>query len=147
MPAKRKPPTKAIAPRTRKSAARAREASGNWNPDWESFAALDPAWTERFIALAMRPAVSGALDTRTLELVGIAIAASGALPDRAMLRRHTRRALDAGATRAQITAVLQLASLQGLRSLCLGAPILLDELAASAHSLPVVHKPKQRSRP
>jgi hypothetical protein len=33
-----------------------RLASGNWNPDWEPFATLDPAWTEKAIALAIAPA-------------------------------------------------------------------------------------------
>jgi alkylhydroperoxidase/carboxymuconolactone decarboxylase family protein YurZ len=119
----------------RKTSPAPRQASGNWNPDWESFAALDPAWTEKFIPLAMTPAVSGALDTRTVELIGIALAACGA-PDAGMLRRHVRRALDSGATRGQIIAVLQLASLQGLRSLCVGAPILLEELASSPSRAP-----------
>ncbi len=48
-------------------------SSGNWNPDWEPFAKLDPAWTEKVIAMAMAPAVSGALDAKTMELVGIAL--------------------------------------------------------------------------
>ena len=48
------------------------------------------------------------------------------------VRRHIQRALKAGATKDEITAVLQLASLQGLHSMCLGAPILLDELEARA---------------
>ena len=55
-----------------------RTASGNWNPDWESFAL--------------------------------------------------------GATREEITAVLQLTSLAGLSSMFVGAPILLEELDASAQS-------------
>ncbi len=48
------------------------------------------------------------------------------------VRRHIRRALKAGATREEITAVLQLASLQGIQSMCLGAPILLEELQAAS---------------
>ena len=55
---------------------RARKASGNWNPDWEPFAKLDPAWTEKAIALAIAPAVGGALDAKTIELIGIALDAS-----------------------------------------------------------------------
>jgi hypothetical protein len=31
-----------------------RHASGNWNPDWEPFAQIDPAWTEKAIAFADR---------------------------------------------------------------------------------------------
>lgn len=106
-------------------------ANGNWNPSWEPFANLDPAWTEKAIAIAIAPAVSGALDSKTVELVGIALDASCTRLNAAGIRRHIRRALQAGATKEEITAVLQLASLQGLNSMRVGAPILLDELQAA----------------
>ena len=118
-----------------------RKSSGNWNPDWESFAALDAAWTEKFLALSTTASVSGALDAFTLEIVGVAMAAAAPMPDRVALRRHIRRALNAGATREQIAAVLQLASLQGIRSLCIGAPILLEELDGTPQ-----HNDKQKEK-
>ena len=102
-------------------------ASGNWNPDWEPFAKLDPAWTEKVIAMAIAPAVAGALDAKTIELIGIALDASCTNLYVPGVRRHIQRALKAGATKAEITAVLQLATLQGLHSMCLGGPILLEE--------------------
>ena len=108
-----------------------KRASGNWNPDWEPFAKLDPAWTEKVIAMAIAPMVGGALDPKTLELIGIALDVSCTHMYAPGVRRHIQRALKAGATREEITAVLQLASLQGLHSMCLGAPILLDEVEAS----------------
>jgi alkylhydroperoxidase/carboxymuconolactone decarboxylase family protein YurZ len=107
-----------------------KRASGNWNPDWEPFAKLDPAWTEKVIALAIAPAVAGALDAKTIELIGIALDVSCTSMYAPGVRRHIQRALKAGATKEEITAVLQLASLQGLHSVCLGAPILLEELTA-----------------
>ena len=107
-----------------------KQATGNWNPDWEPFAKLDPAWTEKVIAMAIAPAVAGALDSKTIELIGIAIDVSCTHMYVPGVRRHIQRALKAGATREEITAVLQLASMQGLHSMCLGAPILLDELEA-----------------
>ena len=97
-----------------------KKASGNWNPDWEPFAKLDPAWTEKVIAMAIAPAVAGALDAKTIELIGIALDASCTHMYAPGVRRHIQRALKAGATKAEITAVLQLASLQGLHSMCLG---------------------------
>ncbi len=106
-------------------------ASGNWNPSWEPFAKLDPSWTEKVIAMAIAPAVSGALDTKTVELIRIALDASCVHLNAQGIRRHIRRALQAGATKAEITAVLQIASLQGLESMRVGAPILLEELATS----------------
>jgi alkylhydroperoxidase/carboxymuconolactone decarboxylase family protein YurZ len=106
------------------------DATGNWNPSWEPFARLDPAWTEKAIAMAISPAVSGALDTKIVELIHVALDASCAHLYAPGVRRHIRRALQAGATKEEITAVLQLTSLQGLHSMRLGAPILLDELRA-----------------
>jgi alkylhydroperoxidase/carboxymuconolactone decarboxylase family protein YurZ len=107
-----------------------KRASGNWNPDWEPFAKLDPDWTEKVIAMAIAPAVNGALDAKTIELIGIALDASCTHMYAPGVRRHIQRALKAGATREEITAVLQLASTQGLHSLCLAGPILLEELEA-----------------
>jgi len=106
-------------------------ATGNWNPDWEPFAKLDPAWTEKVIALAIAPAISGALDAKTIALIGIALDAAPTNLYAPGVRRHIQRALKAGATREEITAVLQLATLQGIHSMCVGAPILLEELAAA----------------
>ncbi len=66
-----------------------------------------------------------------IELIGIALDVSCTHMYAPGVRRHIQRALKAGATREEITAVLQLASMQGLHSMCLGAPILLEELEAS----------------
>ena len=112
---------------------RARErkpVTGNWNPDWEPFAKLDPAWTDKAIAMAIAPAVAGALDAKTIELIGIALDVSCTHMYAPGVRRHIQRALKAGATREEIAAVLQIACMQGLHSMCLGAPILLEELEA-----------------
>ena len=108
-----------------------RPATGNWNPDWEPFAKLDPAWTDKVIAMAIAPAVAGALDKKTIELIGIALDASCTNMYAPGVRRHIQRALKAGATKEEITAVLQLTALQGLHSMCLAGPILLEELEAS----------------
>ena len=105
-------------------------ASGNWNPDWEPFARLDPAWTDKAIALAISPAAAGALDRKTIELIGIALDASCTHLYAPGVRRHIQRALKAGATREEIIAVLQIACMQGLHSMCVAAPILLAELDA-----------------
>ena len=105
-----------------------KKATGNWNPDWEAFARLDPAWTGKLVSRSTAANAPGALDAKTMALIGIALDASfGYAPG---VRRHIRRALDAGARRTEIAAVLQLVSIQGLRGMCLAAPILAEELAA-----------------
>ena len=134
MTSKRKRPDAAKKPA---SPARApRRASGNWNPDWEPFASLDPAWTERVVSMALAPAVSGALEPKTIEFIGIALSAASTQLHAPAVRRHIRRALDLGATKEEITAVLQCTSLQSLYSLCLAAPILLEELEARDRRAP-----------
>ena len=47
------------------------------------------------------------------------------------VRRHIRKALELGATKEEITAVLQLVSVLGIHTMSLGAPILLEELDAA----------------
>ena len=118
-------------PRRKRAKASAHQATGNWNPDWEPFAKLDPAWTEKVIALTIAPAVTGVLDKKTMELIGIALDASCTNMYAPGIRRHIQRALKAGATKEEITAVLQLTTMQGLHSICLGGPILVEELQAA----------------
>jgi hypothetical protein len=67
--------------------------TGNWNPDWEPFAKLDPAWTDKVIAMAIAPAVAGALDAKTIELIGIALDVSCTNMYAPGVRRHIQRAL------------------------------------------------------
>ena len=123
--------TKNKSPKSASRRARERKpVTGNWNPDWEPFAKLDPAWTEKAIGLAIAPAAAGALDKKTIELIGIALDASVTHLYAPGVRRHIQRALKAGATRDEITAVLQLACMQGLHSMCVAAPILLEEIEA-----------------
>ena len=107
-------------------------ASGYWNPNWEPFAVLDPAWTEKFMAMAMAPLASGVLDAKTVEFIAIAVDASCTHMYGPGVRNHIRKALDLGATQEEITAVLQLVSVLGIHTMSLGAPILLEELAANA---------------
>jgi alkylhydroperoxidase/carboxymuconolactone decarboxylase family protein YurZ len=101
-------------------------ANGNWHPSWDSSARLDPVWTEKAIAVSIVPTVSGALDPKTVEFIHIALNLALRYP--AGARKHIRRALQSGATREEITTVLQLACLPALQDMQLGAPILLEEL-------------------
>lgn len=102
-------------------------ASGQWNPLWDPFAELDPVWTEKFMAMGMHPIASGALDPKTLELIAIAVDASCTHLYGPGVRRHIRRALELGATKEQVLAVLQCVSVLGIHSMSLGAPILAEE--------------------
>jgi alkylhydroperoxidase/carboxymuconolactone decarboxylase family protein YurZ len=105
-------------------------ASGGWNPNWEPFYELDPVWTEKFLAMGVSPLAKGLLDAKTVEFIAIAVDASCTHMYGPGVRRHIRKALELGATQEEITAVLQLTSVLGIHTMSLGAPILLEELAA-----------------
>lgn len=105
-------------------------AAGEWNPNWEPFYQLDPAWTEAFIAMGLRPMLGGALDPKVIEFIAIAVDASCTHMYGPGVRRHIRKALELGATQEEITAVLQCVSVLGIHTMSLGAPILQEELAA-----------------
>ena len=105
-------------------------ATGNFNPAWDEMAAMDPVWLEKFLAMGVQPLASGVLDPKTVEFLAIAVDASCTHLYAPGVRRHIRKALDLGATRAEILAVLQLVSVLGIHSCALGVPILAEELAA-----------------
>jgi alkylhydroperoxidase/carboxymuconolactone decarboxylase family protein YurZ len=116
-------------------------ATGNWNPLWDPFAELDPVWTEKFMDMGLSPMLSGALDAKTIEFIAIAVDASCTHMYRPGVRRHIRKALELGATKEEITAVLQLVSVLGIHTMSLGAPILLEELATAGRRTPKSNQP------
>lgn len=105
--------------------------TGEWNPNWTPFAELDPDWTERFMKMGLKPMLDKVLDAKTIEFIAIAVDASCTHMYAPGVRRHIRKALELGATKEEITAVLQLTSVLGIHTMSLGAPILLEEIAAS----------------
>ena len=104
------------------------KATGNWNPNWDPFAELDPVWTERFVEMGATPLARGVLDPKTWELIAIAVDASCTHMYAPGVRRHIRKALELGATQEEILAVLQCVSVLGIHSCSLGVPILVEEL-------------------
>jgi alkylhydroperoxidase/carboxymuconolactone decarboxylase family protein YurZ len=73
---------------------------------------------------------SGVMPAKEVELLSIAFDASYTHMYAPGVRRHIRKALDLGATKEEITGVLQCVSVLGIHTMSLGAPILQEELAA-----------------
>jgi alkylhydroperoxidase/carboxymuconolactone decarboxylase family protein YurZ len=71
------------------------------------------------------------LDAKTLEFLAIAVDASCTHLYAPGVRRHIRKALQVGATKEEILAVLQYVSVLGIHSFALGAPILVEGLLAA----------------
>ena len=103
-------------------------AAGEWNPNWDPIYELDPAWTEKFMVMGATPVLDGALDAKTVEFLAIAVDASCTHMYGPGVRRHIRKALDLGASKEEIAAVLQCVAVLGIHSMSLGAPILLEEI-------------------
>jgi alkylhydroperoxidase/carboxymuconolactone decarboxylase family protein YurZ len=121
-----KPPAKPAAPTP---SCDQMKAIGQWNTAWDPFYALDPGWTDAFMATGAGIYASGALSAKDVELLSIAFDASYTHMYAPGTRRHIRNALQAGATMEEIMEVLKLCVVQGVQACNLGVPILAEELA------------------
>jgi alkylhydroperoxidase/carboxymuconolactone decarboxylase family protein YurZ len=91
----------------------------------------DPAWAELGQRMALNPWKHEVLPRKTVELICLAVNAACTNLNPEGTRRHIRSSLAAGASRDEILMVLKMASLLGLHSCSLGAPILLEEAKAA----------------
>lgn len=107
-------------------------AIGQWNTAWDPFFALDPQWTDEFMATAVALYAAGVLSPKEVELLSIAFDVSYTHMYAPGTRRHIRNAMQAGATMEEIMEVFKLCVVQGAQSLNLGVPILAGELARQA---------------
>ncbi|WP_248916895.1 carboxymuconolactone decarboxylase family protein [Pseudomonas moorei] len=111
--------------------------TGSWNPAWDRLAELDADWIEKFLTMAVHPALKGILEPKTVELIAIAVDASCTHLYAPGVRRHIRKALELGVTMGEILAVLQMTSVLGIHSMALGAPILIEEARQLASDGPM----------
>jgi alkylhydroperoxidase/carboxymuconolactone decarboxylase family protein YurZ len=87
------------------------QQTGPWDDPLTKLQEWDSAWAEQCFNMTTNPWTNGILPRKTIELICIAV--------------------DAGATREEILTVLKMASLLGIHSCSLGAPILLEEAKAA----------------
>jgi alkylhydroperoxidase/carboxymuconolactone decarboxylase family protein YurZ len=106
------------------------QAVGQWNTAWDPFFALDPVWTDDFMAVGVGIYGTGILTPKEVELLSIAFDASYTHMYAPGTRRHIRGALKLGATSAEIMEIFKLCVVQGVQACNLGVPILAEELAA-----------------
>ena len=108
------------------------KAIGQWNAAWDPFLALDPAWTDAFMAMGAGIYGSGVLPAKEIELLSIAFDASFTHMYAPGTHRHIKNALTAGASVEEIFEVLKLCVAQGAQTINLGIPILEEELARTS---------------
>ena len=103
-------------------------AIGQWNAAWDPFFALDPQWTDQFMATGAGIYGSGVFSPKETELLSIAFDASFTHMYAPGTRRHIKGALNAGASVQEIMEVLKLCVAQGVQACNLAIPILAEEL-------------------
>ena len=104
------------------------KAADQWNPAWDAFFEIAPAWTEAIIAVSLPIYASGVLSPKLAELLSIAVDASITHMYAPGTRRHIQTALKLGATIEEIMEVLKICVAQGMQASNLGIPILAEEL-------------------
>jgi alkylhydroperoxidase/carboxymuconolactone decarboxylase family protein YurZ len=108
------------------------ETNGPWDsPALAKFREWEPLWVDHCLKMTQDPWTSGVLPRKDVELISLAVNAACTNLSPEGTRRHTRGALEAGATREEILMVLKVASLLSIHTCSLGAPILLEEAEAA----------------
>lgn len=104
-------------------------ARGYWNPFWGGMLDLDPGFFEAYLAFAAVPWNAGPLAPKIKSMIYVAVDAATTHLYKPGMRQHMAKAIEHGATRAELMEVLELVSVLGIHSCVDGVPILIEELA------------------
>jgi alkylhydroperoxidase/carboxymuconolactone decarboxylase family protein YurZ len=107
------------------------ERRGYWNPTWDEILEVAPEMFEAYTEFSSHPWRTGHLSPLTKELVYIAFDTSVTHLYTVGLRLHIENALGYGATPEQIVDVMETASLVGVKSVLVGAPLLREDVDPS----------------
>jgi alkylhydroperoxidase/carboxymuconolactone decarboxylase family protein YurZ len=97
---------------------------GYWRPWTETMLQACPGFVQQYARYAGYPARSGPLTQRMVELIYVALDSSSSHLFESGLQTHMKRALEVGATQADIFDVLHLVAVQGVASVCQATDIL-----------------------
>jgi alkylhydroperoxidase/carboxymuconolactone decarboxylase family protein YurZ len=100
---------------------------GYWNPTWDEILAVAPEMFAAYTEFSAHPWKTGHLSPLVKELVYIAFDTSVTHLYTVGLRLHIENALGYGATAEQIVEVMEIASLIGVKSVLVGAPLLVGD--------------------
>lgn len=106
-----------------------RSATGSWPPVGDAVLALAPEFAEGFLGYRQAAWQAGPLPDRTKALILLAYHASPTLLNRDGLRYYMKQAIGFGASAAEISEVLQLASAIAVHTCTYGVPALMDAVA------------------
>jgi len=129
--------------RRMKIAERFEKLRGYWPTDFDHIIRNDEVFFELVSELSNHPWERNILDKKLKELVLLAINASTTHLNEQGIRQHMRGALLNGATKEEITEVLELTSVLGIHSCTVGVPILVKEVSkihAAGDSTPLTSR-------
>jgi alkylhydroperoxidase/carboxymuconolactone decarboxylase family protein YurZ len=105
------------------------EADGlEWDETWEFVARHDPDFAEAYRAMYAVPWRKNHLSDKLKRLVELTINSATTHLNRPEIQPSVRRALDAGATPAEILECLELAATVGIHAMNIGVPLLVEVL-------------------
>lgn len=104
------------------------QAHGEWNGKLQAVLDLDPEFLAAYSRLEGVPARTRALPEKLQHLIRLAVTANATHLHLPPVRGHIRRALDAGATPAEVMEVLECCATLGIHAMNIGVPILVDVL-------------------
>ena len=99
---------------------------GYWRPWTETMLQACPGFVEQYARYAGYPARTGPLSQRMVELIYIGLDASSSHLFESGQQTHMKRALEVGATQADIFDVLHLVAVQGIANVCQATYILAE---------------------
>lgn len=103
-------------------------SGGTWNPAWDSLLRLDPGFVEAYAGFAAVPWQKNHLPNKVKAFIAIAADAAATHLYAPGILEHIRVALANGATREELTEVLELISTVGIHASNVGVPVLLEVL-------------------
>lgn len=103
-------------------------ASGYWDDCCESIWRLSPSYMNAYCSYIETARGTSALDPKTQEFILLSISVATTHLHEPGMRLHMRRAIELGATPAELMEVLQLSSALGIHTCSIGVPILTEEL-------------------
>jgi alkylhydroperoxidase/carboxymuconolactone decarboxylase family protein YurZ len=99
-----------------------------WDEQWESILRLDAGFLEAYLRFSEVPWKKNHLDDKVKAFVSITACAAATHLYAPGIRQHLRAAVAFGATREELTEVLELASTVGIHASNVGVPVLLEVL-------------------
>lgn len=105
------------------------EANGYWDECCDMLCSLAPAYMDAYCSYTETARATSALEPKVQEFILLSISAATTHLHQPAIRLHLRKAIDFGASAAELMEVLQLSSALGIHTCSIGVPILSAELA------------------